>query len=85
MLFACDMVVEMHDFIHPDTSLTLAERFRSTHSVNVIHPAARDSSAYPILDSLSDFDRVFALCEFRPGRTPWGLFRVIVKCCGQEN
>lgn len=74
MLSQCDVLVEMHDFICAGASLTLQTRFRSTHSRSVIQPSVRDPAAYPILGSFSEFDRLFALCEFRPGPTPWGLF-----------
>ena len=74
ILSHCDILVEMHDFLGPDTSSILQTRFRSTHTTTIIPPSGRDLSAYPILESFSEFDRVFALCEFRPGPTPWGLF-----------
>lgn len=74
MLSRCDMLVEMHDFICPGASTTLETRFRSTHTTTIIPPSGRDLSAYPVLESFSELDRVLAMCEFRPGPTPWGLF-----------
>ena len=74
VLAHCDIVVEMHDFLRPDTSATLDRRFRSTHSTRIIPQSSRDLQAYPILSLLSEFDRMLSLCEHRPGATPWGLF-----------
>ncbi len=73
-LSRCDILVELHDFIHPDIDPTLETRFRSTHARRFIPQTSRDSLAYPILEPLSDFERTFAMCEFRPGPTPWALF-----------
>ncbi len=73
-LSRCDILVEMHDFLRADTSTTLVSRFRPTHTTLVIPQASRDHRAYPILESFSEYDRMLALCEHRPGATPWGLF-----------
>jgi precorrin-6B methylase 2 len=73
-LSRCDILVEMHDFLRPETSATLETRFRSTHTTRVIPQSSRDPQAYPILESFSEFDRLLCLCEHRPGSTPWGLF-----------
>jgi SAM-dependent methyltransferase len=70
----CDILVEMHDFLQPTISSTLDARFRPTHTTCIIPQTSRDPQAYPILESFSDFERLFALCEFRGGPTPWGLF-----------
>ncbi len=75
-LQSCDMLVETHDFLVPDVSATLLNRFRATHTTTVISQSSRDPQSYPILDSLTDFERLFALCEFRPRPTPWALFLV---------
>ena len=73
-LSRCDILVEMHDFLRPETSATLDARFRATHTTRVILQSSRDPEAYPILQSFSEFDRLLCLCELRPGPTPWGLF-----------
>lgn len=73
-LAQCDILVEMHDFLQADTSAMLETRFRGTHSIQVIRQVPRDPRAFPILQLLSDLDQMVSLCEFRPGRTPWGLF-----------
>jgi len=73
-LLNCDMLVEMHDFLVPTASATLLNRFRATHTTSIISKSSGDPQSYPILDSLTDFERLFALCEFRPGPTPWALF-----------
>jgi len=70
----CDILVEMHDFLRPDTSTTLVNRFRSTHTMHIIPLSSRDHQAYPILEKLNEFDRLLCLYESRPGPTPWGLF-----------
>jgi hypothetical protein len=73
-LVHCDIVVEMHDFLAPETSSTLLNRFRPTHDCRLVSPMAREPANYPVLESLNEFERLFALCEFRPGPTPWGVF-----------
>jgi hypothetical protein len=73
-LLHCDVLVEMHDFLAPNTSTTLVNRFQSTHNTRIITHTSRDPLTYPVLQSLNDFEQLFALCEFRPGPTPWGLF-----------
>ncbi|HEY2411303.1 MAG TPA: 50S ribosomal protein L11 methyltransferase [Pirellulaceae bacterium] len=73
-LLLCDIVVEMHDFLTSNTSNTIVDRFRPTHNTRVIAQSSRDPADYPVLESLNEFERLFALCEFRPGPTPWGLF-----------
>jgi hypothetical protein len=73
-LLRCDIVVEMHDCYAPNTSATLVNRFRASHNIRVISQASRDWRSYPVLESLNEFERLFALCEFRPGPTPWGVF-----------
>lgn len=73
-LSRCDILVEMHDFLRSETSSTLVNRFRSTHATRVIRESSRDFHAYPVLESFNEYDRLLALCELRPGPTPWGLF-----------
>lgn len=73
-LSQCDILVEMHDFLSPDTSITLANRFRSTHTTRVIPQSSRNLQDYPILSSLNEFDRLLSMYESRPGPTPWGIF-----------
>jgi SAM-dependent methyltransferase len=73
-LSQCDILVEIHDFLRPAASSVLDTRFRSTHSTRFIQQASRDFRAYPILESYTEFERLFALCEFRTGSTPWGVF-----------
>jgi hypothetical protein len=67
------MLVETHDFLVPDASATLLRRFRDTHTAAIINQTSRDPFAYPLLKSWNDFEQLFALCEFRPGPTPWVL------------
>jgi len=73
-LLHCDILVELHDFIRPAISSALPDRFQSTHITRIIPQTTRDPRAYATLESFTDFERVFALCEFRGGSTPWGLF-----------
>jgi hypothetical protein len=74
VLSRCDILVELHDFVHRNIGELLAARFKDTHSRQFIPQTSRDTLAYPILEPLSDFERLYAVCEFRPGPTPWALF-----------
>jgi len=69
------IVVECHDFIVPQVSLRIAERFRDTHSIENIRSEDRNTSCYPLLGFLSDSDIAVALCEFRPPGQQWTILR----------
>ncbi|MBL4721727.1 MAG: hypothetical protein JKY20_11430, partial [Alphaproteobacteria bacterium] len=51
-LGAFDLIVETHPLGEKPT-ITFAARFAKTHEIQIIQPAARDPSAYPVLSELS--------------------------------
>ncbi len=65
-LKACDLVVELHDFIDPRISETIHARFRISHSVRFIKSIDRDPLAYPALSGLTIAEQRLAVNEFRP-------------------
>lgn len=72
-LAACDILVEMHDFIDPATSHQVAARFAATHQQKVIGHAGRNPYIAPALSRMGQFEQVVLMCEYRPGPTPWAF------------
>src|SRR5262249_42459731 len=72
-LAACDVVVELHDFLDPQTSRVVPRRFAPTHDGTLIGPAGRDPSALPLLRGWAQLDQWLAVLEGRPGPTPWAF------------
>lgn len=72
-LRACDILVELHDFIHPGLTLALQKRFGPTHEIQIIEQQIRDSAQYPQLAFLGKFERHVAVQEFRPVRMQWAM------------
>jgi hypothetical protein len=72
-LAVCDLVVELHDFLAPQTSRQLTERFAATHDATLISNGGRDPNAYPLLRGWGQFDQALAVLEGRPGPTPWAF------------
>lgn len=70
----CDLIVELHPWIHSDISDVLQTRFRTTHSFRMIHqtpfrPRPKDVSVFHW------FDRPLATYEERGGaRGMWAVF-----------
>jgi SAM-dependent methyltransferase len=72
-LAACDILVEMHDFIEPTTSQQLATRFAATHHCTLIGHAGRNPYVAPSLSRMGQFEQMLLICEYRPGPTPWAF------------
>jgi len=71
----CDVLVELHDFLTPSISSQIGERFAATHEVEILPHGGRNPADYPALRSCDQFVQLLAMCEFRPGPTPWALMR----------
>jgi hypothetical protein len=71
-LAGADLLVELHDFVDPAISATLAARFQGTHEVALVD-AREDRSDYPpkILEPLDPEQRRLALWEGRPAGMRW--------------
>ncbi|HEY1719834.1 MAG TPA: hypothetical protein VGG27_01215 [Magnetospirillaceae bacterium] len=70
-LIRCDLIIECHDFASKGTTQKLIDRFKATHSIEVIEEGARNPGKYPELRGLNSIDRWLALCEFRPSHMNW--------------
>jgi hypothetical protein len=70
-LASADILVEVHDCFTPGLSAQIAQRFEPTHKVRRIERSLADAPLPAWMDTLSDFDRLIALWEWRIGPTPW--------------
>jgi hypothetical protein len=70
-LAKADLLVECHDFLDPRITPTLSARFQKTHCIQTISEGARDPRDSLFLSALSGFDRLLAVCEFRPTLMHW--------------
>lgn len=75
MLKRCDFLIEFHDFIVPDISQTLQQRFADTHSIQIIDTQPRDVTRYGYLEDVPIANREAALSENRPCPMQWGYFQ----------
>ena len=70
-LKAADILVEVHDCFNDGLSEEIAARLKPSHSVAKINRDV-DLSALPdLMETLSEMDRLMALCEWRIGPTTW--------------
>ena len=68
------ILVELHEFLHPDAWRTIGERFEKTHGLELIEEAP-DGSEIPELKALRPKKRRLALDEHRPAQMRWALLR----------
>jgi hypothetical protein len=66
-----DLIVECHDFVDKDISLTLANRLAKTHAVEIIRARLPLYSRYEFLSQSPGVMQVLALTEKRPMPTLW--------------
>ena len=74
-LQCCDIVVELHDAIHPETSTDLPNRFRATHDVKLVREGAHAALELPeAMRGMGALERLVA-CHGgkRWGGTPWAV------------
>ena len=74
-LATADILVEIHDFIDPSISSTLANRFAATHEIEIFSMRERDGLQLPQLDGLSPEQRRAALWEGRPAGMQWAWMK----------
>lgn len=67
------VIVELHDFVDPSITATIAERFAPSHDVRLVDGTGRDPAAVPELDGFDEHTRQALLSEFRPGPMRWGV------------
>ena len=66
-----DIIVECHDFVDKNISLTLANRLAKTHAVEIIRARLPLYSRYEFLSQSPGVMQVLALTEKRPMPTLW--------------
>jgi hypothetical protein len=75
-LKACDILVEMHDFLCEGSSARLQQRFSSSHQIEWIDIHQRDAMSYPQINSLTVREKLLAVNEFRPAKQQWAWMTV---------
>jgi hypothetical protein len=65
------LIVEMHDFVDPRISSTIAARFAATHMIETVSSGPRNSAEYAVLASLKPGQAALALEESRPCVMDW--------------
>lgn len=70
-LLGADVLVEVHEGMHPGLLARLTERFSPSHSVRRIDRALNPDALPPWAEALSDLDRLILLWEWRASPTPW--------------
>ena len=78
-LASCPIIVECHDLLVPDSTRTLAGRFASTHSVEVVPQGARNPSGVAFMRMLPELDRWLLVCENRRCVMNWLVLTPIAK------
>jgi SAM-dependent methyltransferase len=70
-LDSADILVECHDFMDRAITPKLYRRFSDTHNIEQVRERNRDPEQFPFLQRLGGFQRVLAVCEFRPESMHW--------------
>jgi hypothetical protein len=65
------ILVELHEFLDPEITATLRDRFAATHHIEVIDGVVRDGAEYAELSGLGQRERRALLSERRPARMRW--------------
>ena len=74
-LLNADILVELHDFIVPDISKIIIDRFSGSHTIEIVASSPRDPADYPFVSTFSARDRELFLLEKRPCRMEWAFMR----------
>ena len=69
------ILVELHEFLDPGVTATIAARFEPTHDVTLIDEAPRDGADVPELAFMAPAARHVVLDERRPARMRWAVMR----------
>ena len=72
-LATCTIMVECHECLSPGVLHRLRERFAGSHNSTVFDHKGRNPNALPAVAGLNQLDQWLAVCEWRPGATPWLL------------
>jgi hypothetical protein len=71
-----DLLVELHDFVNPEISRTIVDRFAPTHQIQILNNTDRDPESHTVLKGLSGEDKAFLISEHRIGRMQWMFAKV---------
>ena len=71
LLSKADILVECHDFDDREITPTLVQRFSSTHCIEFIAEQGRNPNRTPFLKRFNAYDKMIAVCEFRPEQMHW--------------
>jgi hypothetical protein len=66
-----DLIVETHDYLNPRIGATIIERFKESHTIEIIPSRERDPAQYPRLAKLPRRLWAGAVDERRPQRQEW--------------
>jgi hypothetical protein len=66
-----DFIVECHNFVHPDITRTIEERFSETHRITCISEGQRDPNRSVFLRHRNSLIRWLAVSEGRPETMEW--------------
>lgn len=72
-LHSADLIVELHDCVHPSISKVVLSRFEATHTITLIDRLERDPALFSSLDFLEQSDRHLAINEFRSRDQQWAF------------
>lgn len=61
----CDLIIELHEKVHPDIVNILTNVFNKTHNIKLIHGKIRNISEYPELNMFADTEKHLILYELR--------------------
>lgn len=66
----CDMIVELHDFVHSDITSAMYRSYCVTHTIETIAQGARNPHIKE-LDGIPEFLKFALMNEYRPVRMKW--------------
>ena len=66
-----DILVEVHESVHPRLTDRLATRFEDTHHISLLDRGFTSDSLPDWMAGMSDLDRLLAVWEWRKAPTPW--------------
>jgi hypothetical protein len=69
------ILVELHEFLDPDITTVISERFAGSHDVELIEERPHDGAGIPELEFLDEPTRRLLLSERRPATMRWAVLR----------
>lgn len=76
-LLSADILVEFHDFIVPDVSRAIVNRFSPSHTIEIVASSQRDPAGYPFVSNLNAKDQELFLVEKRPCQMEWAFMEAV--------